>query len=86
VNKTLDILIGLLEYRSMSNVVKKLQTKYQKLSPFLDERSLRIWSAIAAQSLGRGGITKVSEATSLSRIKLNTECSVSLQKIGEAIL
>jgi len=48
-------------------VVKRLKTKYKKLHPFLDERTLRIWSAIEAQSLGRGGITKVSEATSLSR-------------------
>jgi len=48
-------------------VVKKLKTKYKKLCPFLNERTLRIWSAIEAQSLGRGGITKVSEATSLSR-------------------
>ena len=51
----------------MSDVVKKVKTKYQQLFPYLDERTLRIWSAIEAQSLGRGGVTKVSKATSLSR-------------------
>jgi hypothetical protein len=33
----------------------------------LDERTLRIWSAVEAESSGRGGITKISQATSLSR-------------------
>ena len=48
-------------------MVEKVRRKYKQLSPYLDERTLRIWSAVEAESLGRGGITKISQATSLSR-------------------
>lgn len=48
-------------------MVEKVRRKYKQLSPYLDERTLRIWSAVEAESLGRGGITRISQATSLSR-------------------
>lgn len=51
----------------MLDVVEKVRRKYKQLSPYLDERTLRIWSAVEAESLGRGGITRISQATSLSR-------------------
>jgi transposase len=51
----------------MSDTVEKIKVKYGHLSSYLDEKVLRLWAAVEAQSLGRGGITQVAEATSLSR-------------------
>jgi transposase len=51
----------------MSDAVEKIRVKYEHLRSHLDEKVLRLWAAVEAQSLGRGGITQVSEATSLSR-------------------
>lgn len=51
----------------MSDTVEKIRVKYGYLRSYLDERVLRLWAAVEAQSLGRGGIAHVSEATSLSR-------------------
>ena len=51
----------------MSGAVEKIKVKYGYLRSYLDENVLRIWAAVEAYSLGRGGITQVSEATSLSR-------------------
>ncbi len=44
-----------------------LREKFSALSPTLNERSLRIYAATEARSLGRGGIAAVSEVTGLSR-------------------
>ena len=44
-----------------------LQQKFETLAPFLDERQQRLWAAAEAQALGRGGITRVAQATGLSR-------------------
>ncbi len=48
-------------------ILKKLQLKYSKIRPILDEKSRRIWAASEANSIGRGGITLLSKATKLSR-------------------
>ena len=48
-------------------VIEKIQNKYEKLLPYLNEKTRRIWAATEAQSLGWGGISKVSRATGLSR-------------------
>ena len=37
------------------------------LSPHLDERTRRLWCAAQAQALGHGGVTRVQEATGVSR-------------------
>lgn len=39
--------------------VKIIQDKYDSLSPYLNEKTRRIWAAIEAQSLGWGGVTAV---------------------------
>ena len=44
-----------------------VKAKYQVLSGRLDESTLRIWSAVEAQSLGKGGVTTVAKATGMSR-------------------
>ena len=44
--------------------------KYEALEPVLDERALRLWAATEARAIGRGGVSRVSEATGLSRITI----------------
>ncbi len=51
----------------MSDAVEKIKVKYGHLRSYLDEKVLRLWAAVEAKSLGRGGISQVAEATSLSR-------------------
>jgi hypothetical protein len=42
-------------------------SKYKKLSPWLDERTSRLWAATEAEQLGYGGVAAVALATGLSR-------------------
>jgi Rhodopirellula transposase DDE domain len=42
--------------------------KYERLQPLLNERQRRVWAATEALALGRGGITRVADATGLSRM------------------
>jgi len=44
-----------------------VRTKYQLLQPLMTERLRRQWAACEAESLGRGGVSLVAEATGLSR-------------------
>jgi hypothetical protein len=44
-----------------------VEAKYISLEPLFDERARRIWAAVEARSLGRGGIIRVAEATGLAR-------------------
>lgn len=48
-----------------------IQEKYKALSDILDERGRRIWAAVEARSLQRGGISKVAKATGLSRTTIH---------------
>ncbi len=50
---------------------KLLQDKYSKLLPFLDEKSKRLVLAADAESMGRGGLSKVSSIAGVSRVTLN---------------
>ena len=52
---------------SDNQVIEKVQNKYEKLLPYLNEKTRRVWAATEAISLGWGGITQVSKATGLSR-------------------
>jgi hypothetical protein len=52
---------------SEHQVIEKIQNKYEKLLPYLNEKTRRIWAATEAISLGWGGISWVSKATGLSR-------------------
>ena len=49
-------------------VVEALKGKYAALSPLLDERTRRLWAASEARAIGRGGVTRVAEATGMSRV------------------
>ncbi|MDR2624811.1 MAG: ISAzo13 family transposase, partial [Zoogloeaceae bacterium] len=48
-----------------------IDAKYRTLSRRLDEASLRMWAAVEARSLGRGGISAVGKATGLSRTTIH---------------
>ena len=40
-----------------------IAAKFAILSPLLDERARRLWAAVEARAIGRGGISQVAEAT-----------------------
>jgi hypothetical protein len=45
-----------------------IEVKYASLKPILDERARHLREAVEARAIGRGGITRVSEVTGLSRV------------------
>lgn len=47
--------------------VKILREKFLALEPFLNERMKRVWAAVEAKAIGRGGKAVISAATRLSR-------------------
>ena len=46
---------------------QSIKEKYRLLGEIFNERERRLWAAVEAQQLGRGGISTVAEATGLSR-------------------
>ena len=50
-----------------NTTMQAIKAKYITLEPLLDERARRLWAAVEARSLGRGGIIRVAEATGLAR-------------------
>ncbi|MGC9156282.1 MAG: ISAzo13 family transposase [Ferrimicrobium sp.] len=44
-----------------------IEAKYHALSGWLDEATLRIWAAVEARSIGRGGVSMVAKAIGMSR-------------------
>src|SRR4051794_16668098 len=53
-----------------SSMTQAIEVKYASLHPVLDERARRLWAAVEARAIGRGGITRVSEPTGLSRVTI----------------
>ena len=51
----------------MAIMMMILRQKYAALKTSLDEARLRLWAAAEARSLGHGGVSRVAEATGLSR-------------------
>jgi DNA-binding phage protein len=47
-----------------------IREKYAGLGPRLDERQTRLWAAVEARSLGRGGVSLVARATGISRKRI----------------
>src|SRR5437016_4826099 len=45
---------------------KIIRDKYDRLKPFLDERSRRLWASNEAVAFGKGGIRAVAEALGMS--------------------
>jgi DNA-binding phage protein len=48
-------------------MTQTIAAKFAILRPLLDERARRLWAAVEARAIGRGGISWVAEATGLSR-------------------
>jgi hypothetical protein len=48
-------------------MIQAITAKFALLHPLLDERARRLWAAVEARALGRGGLSQVAEATGLSR-------------------
>jgi Rhodopirellula transposase DDE domain len=51
-------------------ITQAIAAKFAILSPLLDERARRLWAAVEARAIGRGGISQVAEATKLSRVTI----------------
>jgi hypothetical protein len=56
---------------SDSSTTESIRRKFASLRPFLDERARRVWAAVEAEALGRGGVTWVAAATGLARSTLH---------------
>jgi transposase len=52
--------------------IEQIRLKYQSLLPYLNEKTRRIWAAVEAITVGRGGVSQVSSATGLSRTTIYT--------------
>ena len=52
--------------------VGTVEYKYRALAGRLDEATLRLWAAVEARSLGRGGMSAVAKATGLSRTTIHS--------------
>src|SRR5690242_3291563 len=55
---------------SDTTTLEAVRMKYQLLQPLMTERLRRQWAACEAESLGRGGVNPVAEATGVSRTTL----------------
>jgi hypothetical protein len=49
------------------DIAQLVEVKYRVLVARLDEATLRLWAAVEARSIGRGGVTLVARVTGLSR-------------------
>ena len=59
--------IAIPHYMSRDTPLEAVRRKFELLRPLMNERMRRHWAACEAQSLPRGGITLVAQATGLSR-------------------
>jgi hypothetical protein len=50
---------------------EKIKQDFSRISPFLDEKSTRLYVANLALSIGRGGKTLVSKSLGVSRVRIN---------------
>jgi hypothetical protein len=62
-----------------STTVEVIRTKFEALSSVMDERTRRLWAATEARAIGRGGITRVSQATGISHVTIRA----GLRQLGE---
>ena len=53
------------------DVADEIEVKYRALADRLDEATLRLWAAVEARSLGRGGVSAVARAVGLSRTTIH---------------
>ena len=58
-----------------STTVEVIRAKFEALKPVMDERTRRLWAATEARAIGRGGITRVSQATGISHVTIRAGLS-----------
>jgi hypothetical protein len=58
-----------------STTVEVIRAKFEALKPVMDERTRRLWAATEAKAIGRGGITRVSQATGISQVTIRAGLS-----------
>jgi DDE family transposase len=63
-------------------LTQTIAAKFGILRPLLDERARRLWAAVEARAIGRGGISQVAEATGLSRPTIRA----GLQELASPVL
>src|SRR5450756_116653 len=51
----------------VASAIRQIKSRYRSLAPLMDERLRRQWAATEAQAYGWGGLSAVSDATSMSR-------------------
>lgn len=51
--------------------IATIEAKYEALAGRLDEATLRLWAAVEARSLGRGGVSMVAKAIGMSRTTIH---------------
>jgi len=61
------------------DIIESIRIRFNKLAWTLDERMRRLFAAAEASALGRGGITKVAQATGVSRRAIH----VGLQELSD---
>jgi len=67
--------------------VRTIEDKYRALAGRLDEAMLRLWAAVEARTLGRGGVSTVAKATGLSRTTIYMTVRRLLRdKVGYSLL
>jgi len=69
-----------------AKVEQSIQRKYVVLSEILDERGRRLWAAVEAGQLGRGGVATVARATGLSRTTIYQGVEELAQRSGPGFL
>jgi transposase len=62
-------------------ITQAIAAKFVILRPLLDERARRLWAAVEARAIGRGGISQVAEATRLSRATIRA----GLQELAQPV-
>src|SRR3977135_1251457 len=72
----------------MSTTCDDVRSRFERMSPFLDERGRRLFAANEAIWLGRGGVTAVAATTGIARSTINrgvAELKAARNDIGRGI-
>jgi transposase len=69
----------------MGTALAAMRKKYSALRDLLDERGRRVWAAAEANSLPRGGVSLVAQATGLSRTTIHAGIRELQQRKGKSL-
>lgn len=69
----------------MNPLAEQIKAKFDALKPIMDERQRRLWAATEARALGRGGISRVVEATGLSAVTIRAGLKELRQRLGDEV-